>query len=163
MRWLRQGWLRTGALVFLACLVAAVAVTLAGGWIDPLYAVVAGIAVAALVAGVQVAADRIDPWHWPENPAAVPRFRRVGTDDRARELQHLLTRDDPHDRATAIRPVLAATVAERLSRRRGLAPDEALDRADEWLSVPLADFLTGARTSLTLAEFDVLMKEIDAL
>ncbi|MGO1972521.1 MAG: hypothetical protein ACTH2Q_06130 [Propionibacteriaceae bacterium] len=160
---LRRSWVRTFVAVFAVCLVIMVVVNAVGGYAHPVYFVGLGLAAAALVVGIQIGAERIDPWNWPESETAPPRFRRLGVDDRALNHQHRLARKSPQARATAVRPALADLVAERLHRSRGMHPDDLAAGAGEWVSSDLGGLLDGSRTTLTLDEFDELMKEIETL
>lgn len=160
---LQRGWVRTFAAVFVVCLVIMVVVNAVGGYAHPIYFVGLSLAAASLATAIQVGAERIDQWNWPESDAAPPRFRRIGADDRALNHQHRLARKSPQARATALRPVLADVVGERLHRSRGVDPDDLTRRAGEWVSPDLAGLLDGSRTTLTLDEFDELMKEIETL
>ena len=159
----RRGWVLTFVAVFALCLVFMVVVNAAGGFAHPVFFVGLGVAAGGLAAGVRVAVGRIEPWTWPESEVAPPRVRRLGADDRALSHQHRLSRDNSTARATALRPILTDVVADRLHRSHGIGHDETAERARGLVSAELAGLIDGSRTTLTLDEFDTLMKEIETL
>lgn len=159
----RRSWVRTFVAVFALSLVLMGVVNAVGGYAHPVFFVGVGLAAGAAVAGIQVATERIDAWNWPEAETAPPRTRRLGTDDRALSHQHRLARGTPQARATAIGPTLAELAVGRLQRARGGDREEVSRRAREWVSPELAGLVDGTLNTLTLDEFDALMKEIETL